>query len=260
MPVVDLKDVPYLVDLSQVEVARLPKLSPLIGGKSVGMVHLLRGLGPGTPQNGAGVLRADVPDRPLALTIRAYREHLASLLPELRALLADENFRQFKKLRFLALEGAKEFVKKFPSKKDRELARSYQNAQALGPIAAVVRQGGIAHMIRHAPLPPALKAELERALPQHFAAYSPEQGLRFRSSSTVEDIEGFNGAGLYDSATGYLVPRKATGKDSKRPQRRGRATQDLGVILQLRSVRGTAPKSHRPSRRRHGCADSRPLR
>jgi hypothetical protein len=50
----------------------------------------------------------------------------------------------------------------------------------------------------------------------HFAGYSSEQGLRFRSSSTVEDIEGFNGAGLYDSATGYLVPRKASGRLKKR--------------------------------------------
>jgi hypothetical protein len=32
----------------------------------------------------------------------------------------------------------------------------------------------------------------------------------------VEDIEGFNGAGLYDSATGYLTPRKAAGKEPKR--------------------------------------------
>src|SRR5205085_796933 len=57
----------------------------------------------------------------------------------------------------------------------------------------------------------------ERLLPQHFAGYSPEQGLRFRSSSTVEDIEGFNGAGLYDSSTGYLQPRRASGSTPKRP-------------------------------------------
>lgn len=217
VPKIDLKNVPYLVDLSQVETARLPKLSPLLGGKNVGMVRLLRGLGPGAPEHAAGALRVDVPDRPLGLTIRAYREHLAPLLPELRALLADENFLKFKKLRFLALEGAKEFVAKFPGKKDKELAQSYESPQALGAIAQVVRQGGVRHMVRHSPLPAALKQELERVLPQHFADYSPEQGLRFRSSSTVEDIEGFNGAGLYDSSTGYLVPRKATANAAKRP-------------------------------------------
>ena len=217
VPAVSLKDVPYVVRLSEVQIAQLPRLSPILGGKCVGMVHLLRGFGPGSAQNGSGTLRVDVPDRPLAVTIRAYREHLAPLLPGLRALLADENFLKFKKLRFLALEGVEEFTRKFPSKKDRELAKSYENPQALGPIAAVVRQGGVQYMVRHAALPPAFKAELAKLLPQHFAAYSAEQGLRFRSSSTVEDIEGFNGAGLYDSSTGFLTPRKAVGKEPKRP-------------------------------------------
>lgn len=217
VPSVSLKDVPYVTKLSEVEPAQLPRLSALIGGKCSGMVHLLRAFGPGTAQNGKGALRVDVPDRPLCVTIRAYREHLAPLLPGLRALLADENFLKFKKLRFLALEGADEFMRKFPSKKDRELAKSYQNPQALGPIAAVVRQGGVQYLVRHASLPAAFKAELNKLLPQHFAAYSGEQGLRFRSSSTVEDIEGFNGAGLYDSSTGFLLPRKASGKEPKRP-------------------------------------------
>jgi hypothetical protein len=218
-PVVDKTDVsraPYLVDLSKVELKQLPKLAPLIGGKGVGMVHLLRGLGPGTKLNGVGTLRADVPDRPMVLTIRAYREHLAPLLPELQALLRDESFLQFKKLRFLALEGPEEFKAKFPTKKDAELAQSYESPRALGPIAAVVRKGGVRYLVRHASLPEAVKTELSRVLPQHFATYSPEQGLRFRSSSTVEDIEGFNGAGLYDSSTGYLVPRKASGNLKKR--------------------------------------------
>jgi hypothetical protein len=216
VPAVDLKRAPYLIDLSSLQVSELPKLAPLIGGKNVGMAQLLRGLGPGTPFNAAGKLRADVPDRPLAITIRAYREHLAPMLPQLRALLADENFNDFKKLRFLALEGAPEFVRKFPSKQDRKLAASYENPQALGAIAAVVRQGGVRYMVRHAPLPAALQAELKPVLARQFAGYSEEQGLRFRSSSTVEDIEGFNGAGLYDSATGYLNSRKASGDLPKR--------------------------------------------
>src|SRR6185369_8310832 len=75
-------------------------------------------------------------------------------------------------------------------------------------------------MVRHAPLPSAFARELDQQLLQHFSAYAPEQGLRFRSSSTVEDIEGFNGAGLYDSSTGFLVPGKAAGKRAgKEPKR-----------------------------------------
>lgn len=213
---VDVSKAPYLVDLSRVELKELPRLAPLIGGKGVGMVHLLRSLGPGTKLNRVGTLQADVPDRPLVLSIRAYREHLAPLLPELKALLADESFLKFKKLRFLALEGVKEFSSKFPSKKDRELGKSYEHPRAVGAIAAVVRQGGVRYMVRHASLPAAVKAELTGAVVSHFAGYSPEQGLRFRSSSTVEDIEGFNGAGLYDSATGYVMPRKASGSLKKR--------------------------------------------
>jgi hypothetical protein len=213
---VDASKAPYIVDLSRVELKELSRLAPLIGGKGVGMVHLLRGLGPGTKLNGVGTLHADVPDRPLVLSIRAYREHLAPLLPELKALLADENFAKFKKLRFLALEGAKAFASKFPSKKDRELAKSYESPRAIGAIAAVVRQGGVRSMVRHASLPEAVKAQLKAVVAPHFAGYSPDQGLRFRSSSTVEDIEGFNGAGLYDSATGYVVPRKASGNLKKR--------------------------------------------
>jgi hypothetical protein len=213
---VSVANAPYIVDLSRVQLKELPRLSTLIGGKGVGMVHLLRGSGPGAQSNGAGVLRADVPDRPLVLTIRAYREHLAPLLPQLQALLRDQSFLGFKKLRFLALEGAEEFKRKFPSKKDRVLAASYENPRAIGAIAEVVRQGGVRYMVRHASLPPAVKEQLSRVVAAHFSAYSPEQGLRFRSSSTVEDIEGFNGAGLYDSATGYVVPRKAAAGLKKR--------------------------------------------
>jgi Pyruvate phosphate dikinase, AMP/ATP-binding domain len=47
---------------------------------------------------------------------------------------------------------------------------------------------------------------IEAALRTNFGHFAASQGLRFRSSSTVEDIEGFSGAGLYDSNTGFLEP------------------------------------------------------
>lgn len=54
--------------------------------------------------------------------------------------------------------------------------------------------------IRRAPLDPALGRLIEaRVQAQHL---SPR--LRFRSSTNAEDIEGFNGAGLYDSQTGTV--------------------------------------------------------
>lgn len=206
---------PYLVDLSHVEASELDALAPIIGGKSVGMVHLLHALGhtaePPTPSHVA----FDVPDRPLAVTVRAYREHLMQLLPEISALLADPNFVAHRKLRILALEGIEKFEARFASKADRKAARSYLKSSAPGAIAAVVRKGGVQHMIRKTPLPAAVDAELDR-IRQHFANYAPDQGLRFRSSSTVEDVEGSSGAGLYESFTGYVKGRKAKPGVTKR--------------------------------------------
>ncbi|HET9953378.1 MAG TPA: PEP/pyruvate-binding domain-containing protein [Polyangiaceae bacterium] len=204
VPYVNTTQLPYIVDLSTVDSKQVPALSTWIGGKAAGMAQLLNSVHGYVAASPLRALRVDVPDRPLVITIRAYREHVAPMLPELRALFADPNFLRYKQLRYLALEGAERFVKRYPGKKNRELARSYQNARALGPIAAVVRKGGVRHMVRHAPLSAELSAELRRVLPRHFGAYSADQGLRFRSSSTVEDIEGFNGAGLYTSNTGFL--------------------------------------------------------
>ncbi len=204
-------DAPYIVDLSQVGPSSLDGLAPLIGGKAVGMVHLLQAFGPAVRNEAEAQprrLSIAVPDRPLAITIRAYREHLAPLLPEIRALLADASFQRNRKVRILALEGFDEFERRFSSKRDRIAARRYLSSRAAGAVAAVVRKGGIQRMIRQAPLPKAVEGELE-TIRRHFADYAREQGLRFRSSSTVEDVEGSSGAGLYDSNTGFFVPRKA---------------------------------------------------
>jgi hypothetical protein len=211
----DAANAPYVVDLANTALDALPGLAPLIGGKSTGMVRLLHAVAEHR-RSSISALGFDTPDRPLAISVRAFREHLAPLVPNIRALLADPSFDKFKKLRFLALEGAERFQERFPSDRDERLAKSYLNPRAIGPIAEVVREGGLRRMIRKAPLPASVRAELERVVVPHFATYSKEQGLRFRSSSTVEDIEGFNGAGLYVSSTGFVEPRKAQGKLEKR--------------------------------------------
>jgi pyruvate,water dikinase len=51
--------------------------------------------------------------------------------------------------------------------------------------------------VRRGTLPPGMEAELGAIQ----AAYPPAQPLRCRSSTNNEDLEGFNGAGLYDSHT-----------------------------------------------------------
>lgn len=206
---------PYVVDLSHVDPREIETLAPLIGGKSVGMIHLLHALGPAATQATPGSVAFDVPERPLAITVRAYREHLKPLLPELRRLLDDPTFVASRKLRVLALEGIEKFEDRFTSKKDRDAARTYLSPSAGGAIAPIVRRGGLQRIIRKTPLPTAVQAELERVA-QHFSNYAPEQGLRFRSSSTVEDVEGSAGAGLYESFTGYALPRAASAKGAKR--------------------------------------------
>lgn len=214
IPRVDAANAPYIVDLANTSLDALPALAPLIGGKSTGMVRLLHAVADQRGRHAA--LDFDTPDRPLAISVRAFREHLAPLVPTIRTLLSDPNFDKYKKLRYLALEGAPGFQERFPSDRDARLAKSYLNPRAVGPISMVVREGGLRRMIRKAPLPASVRAELDRVLVPHFSAYSKEQGLRFRSSSTVEDIEGFNGAGLYVSSTGFVEPRKKQGKLEKR--------------------------------------------
>ena len=111
VPSVSLQGVPYVVKLSRggAVAAAAPRAADRRQVRRHG-APACAAWAPAPSRTASGALRVDVPDRPLVLTIRAYREHLAPLLPELRALLADENFLKFKKLRFLALEGSKEFV------------------------------------------------------------------------------------------------------------------------------------------------------
>ena len=54
------------------------------------------------------------------------------------------------------------------------------------------------------PIAPDTLAAITSVLADTYGNYDSAAGLRFRSSSSVEDIEGFNGAGLYTSYTGYL--------------------------------------------------------
>jgi hypothetical protein len=74
----------------------------------------------------------------------------------------------------------------------------------------VVDDGGVVGIIRATPIAAGTLSALTDELRARFGRYAPTQGLRFRSSSTMEDAEGFNGAGLYASFTGYLDPPSAT--------------------------------------------------
>ncbi|PKN54591.1 MAG: hypothetical protein CVU56_25730 [Deltaproteobacteria bacterium HGW-Deltaproteobacteria-14] len=158
----DLSSAPYVVDVTDGGLADMAANVPLIGGKCAGMLAFQDFPGMETPGN------------PLALSVRAYHEHLAPLRPTLEALLASATFASDSRVRFLVLEGEEEF-------RDAHLTT------------------------------------LTAALTERFAWLAPTQGLRFRSSATAEDVPGFNGAGLYDSNTGFLRPElQADADDRKR--------------------------------------------
>ena len=194
----ELDTLPYTLELSTQALASMPQLRRSVGGKAAGFVALAR----------AGVA---MPERPLAISVRAYAEHIAPLRPLLEDLLHDPVFAREPRARYLLLEGPKDFAERFPSARDQAWREDFERHPRVkrGPIAELLARGGVKRALRDQPLDPELARTLEEALRAHFGHFAPTQGLRFRSSSSVEDIEGFSGAGLYDSNTGYLDPEAA---------------------------------------------------
>ena len=195
---IDLDALPYTLDLDTARLDQIPALRRSVGGKAAGFVALVA----------AGVT---MPERPLAISVRAYAEHIHELRPLLEDLLADPGFRHDPRVRYLLLEGRADFDQRFSSPADQAWAETFLAAHPprqaeRDAIASLLSRGGVKRAIRERPLAPAFTATLDAALAEHFADFAPEQGLRFRSSSSVEDVEGFSGAGLYDSNTGFLHP------------------------------------------------------
>ncbi|KIG16832.1 hypothetical protein DB30_03994 [Enhygromyxa salina] len=193
---VDPRTLPYVVDLDREDAARVPELRGVIGGKAAGFV-VLRAAG------------ATMPDRPLAITTRAYAEHLEPLRPLIADVLRDPDFTQDARARYLLLEGRKAFNERFASPTDQAWANEFVGAHPAtkakrDAIANLLVRDGIKRAIRDQPVGGEAHAQIEAALRAHFGGFAASQGLRFRSSSTVEDVEGFSGAGLYDSNTGFL--------------------------------------------------------
>ena len=188
-------------------------LRPAVGGKSAGTLALANVLG-GDPAPVSAV------HRPLAITLRAYAEHLAPLLPRIDAMLAAPEFSDAREedpgVRLLVLEGQRGYGARHGDGPALAALRAFLPEHPPGdPLGDLVRAGGLCELIRQQPVPATTLAELRAALEGRYGDYDPRQGLRFRSSSTVEDIQGFNGAGLYSSHTGYLWPeRHPDGEDS----------------------------------------------
>lgn len=207
VPPVNLDDAPLVLSLEEIagpieSETDVEAWRPLIGGKSAGYLALL------------GADGVTTPEAPLAITVRPYLEHLASVQDALTAILNDPDFASSARTRFLLLEGPEDFEKQYPDEGDIEFADAFAGKHPPGTLLGdVLEAGGFTGYFRDAPLTAETLAELTATLEDHFDSFASTQGLRFRSSSSVEDIEGFSGAGLYDSNTGFLEPETQPDED-----------------------------------------------
>jgi hypothetical protein len=191
----DVSTLPYLYDLRTLAPSDIDILRPAFGGKAAGYLGLLAGAPHATP------------DTLAAITIRPYVEHLASFRARIEAMLAAPGFHDDVRVRALALEGSKRFSATHVSAADQLFLQEFLTNHPVGDVLGdFARADGLKAMLRAAPMNPATATLLTDALRLQFGHYAITQGLRFRSSSTAEDVEGFNGAGLYDSNTGFLDP------------------------------------------------------
>lgn len=198
VPEVDLASAPYTQRIDDIDTTldatALAALRPLIGGKAAGFVELA------TPGN------VTMPADALAITVRAYREHEAQFADEIDAVLEHAAGESSVRSRSLLLEGRDEYDERFTSDADATFADDFTDANDGTVLGEVLARDGLVRLFRSRPIDSATRARLTAELRANFSDLSPSQGLRFRSSSTVEDIEGFNGAGLYDSNTSFFDP------------------------------------------------------
>jgi hypothetical protein len=200
VPPVPVDDAPYVVDLTREAAsgptqAEIDALRPLIGGKSAGFLTLL------------AVPGLDPPPDPLAITVRSYSEHVAGLRTAIRGAISNPDFTKSARARWLTLEGPKDYATIFPTDSDAAFAEQFLAAHPVGdPLGDVLAAGGVRELIESQPMDDAALQVITSELLDRYRNYDVTAGLRFRSSSNVEDIEGFNGAGLYVSYTGYFRP------------------------------------------------------
>lgn len=205
---VDVAGLPDTYDPLAGTMGDLPGLVPAIGGKTAGFLVL------------RSVPELDLPDRPLGLTVKGYAEFLARLDPPVAAVLARPEMED-PRVQLAVLEGPEAYL---AANGDSGPARSwlagFRQAHAGDVLGRVLDAGGIRQQVMTTPMDAGFLARVTQALSDRFAFLAPSQGLRFRSSSSAEDVEGFNGAGLYESHTGYLHP------EVQKPKNRSKTVED----------------------------------
>ncbi len=204
--VADLATATTTVDLTQGDVPTSRQLVPVIGGKCAGLMAL------------ASQPSVQTPPGIVCLSVKGYAQHIASFTPLIQALLVAPEFTSDPASRALLLEGFDAYAARHAGDATAMQTWHYFKENLFsGVVGQVLQSGGLRTMIAAKPLDPAYEEEIVANLAARFAPLSPHQALRFRSSSTAEDIEGFNGAGVYISASGFLHPElQASSKDQKR--------------------------------------------
>lgn len=207
IPMADLTTAPDFFDLTEGGLADVRATVPLAGGKCSGMMAF------------NDFPEIPVPNTPLAVTVAPFAAHLSIFDAVLPMMLDAPAFKTDKRARFLVLEGEEDFRAGHAGDAaalawlTEFLADNPGDASFLGSLVA---GGGFKQQIRDLPLDAAFATTLHETLSTHFAALADTQGLRFRSSSTAEDVQGFNGAGLYDSNSGFLHPELQTSDKLKK--------------------------------------------
>jgi hypothetical protein len=224
VPSVDTTSLPLTFDLrtladevgrNGVSEAELDRWRPALGGKSVGFLVLYS-----TPA-------LTPPPDALAITVKPYLHHIEPLRPLIEAAITNPTVLFDVRARWLALEGPDEYRTRFALETDETFAQQLRADFPIGtPLGDVLAAGGVRKLVRDQAIEPAVLRDLTNAIQEQFGNYDKSVGLRFRSSSSVEDIEGFNGAGLYVSQTGFLYP-EAQNTDTDRNDTVQRAIQDV---------------------------------
>ena len=119
-------------------------------------------------------------------------------------------------LRHLVLEGETSFRDHFTGAAAARLLAEMKTRVPGDILGDLVRANGLRELIEDSDVSVEVAQELQTIVAQHFAGLPDSTAFRARSSSSVEDIEGFSGAGLYDSNTFYLHPDLAPAEDKKK--------------------------------------------
>ena len=214
-----VEDSPYWLGDAPLSVGDLLDLRPLIGGKASGVLvieDVLRSNEREIDSRTENTQETEASDHPettitsplplFVLSGRAYAEHLQEIEVTLRSLLDTPDVINQRTRLILLLEGWQGIWQRGFDYEVHESLRAWLEQES-DETQSLILSGGLQAWIRNKELDAQVLRNLLEQLKHRFESVSPYQGLRIRSSSNIEDLEGFNGAGLYGSFTAYLYPQ-----------------------------------------------------